>query len=250
MTKKSRLLAARIFGIIFIIAGLIVSFISGLYVFDRYEMISASDISYKYMDNFEYYNFKELTVIDCYDQYRYHDDSITDEWYYIVEFDDAGGSKCYASMMIETDKDIFDDLREYAENPTGDYKINAVVTYVCPIEESVGNEKTINAYRQAVSKLNDSDIIDSGYGFDYCGVPENFDTYVKEQESADRTAFIIGIIIFIIGIALTVLGFKTSLKEAKQHEEDILINYGQGNNQYTYTGTYYTPPSNDNNFNT
>lgn len=249
MTKKSKLLTARIFGIVLIIIGIIVSFVSGVYVFDTYNMIPSSLMSYKYMDNFEYYNFKELTVVNCYDQYKYHDKDITDEWYYVVEFDDADGSKCYASMMIETDKDIFDDLREYSENPTEDYKINAIVTYVAPIEESVWNEETQNAYREAVSKLDDNNIIDSGYGFNYCGAPEDFNTLVKEQEKTDRTVFIIGIIIFIIGVALTILGFRKTLKEAKQQEEDILTNYGQGNNQYTYTGTYYTPPSDDNNLN-
>lgn len=203
------------------------------------------------MKDYEYVNFEKLTVVDYYATYSYEGTSFSDDWYFLVSFEDVDGNTYYASMTVEEGKDDkFDELREYIENDNafiGDCVINAVVEYVVPIEESLLDVNLERYYHDAVSDCGDGDIIDSGIGFEYSCAPENFESYCEHDALVYKIALYIGLGLVILGIVLAVLGFKTSIEKVKQQEEDVLLNYGQGNNQYA--GVYYTPPTNNNNFN-
>lgn len=248
MTKKSNLIFFRIIGIICVILGLAMSFFSGIMVSEESKLIPASSINHKYMESAEYYSFEELTVIDCYGTSTY-DGTFPDEWHYIVSFEDVDGHTYYASMTVEDKDDAFNELREYAENEEayiGDCVINAVVEYASPFQDSFLDQEMIGYYKDAVAKYSDADadVIDSGYSFDYSCAPEAFESYADEEMAVYKRILYAGVVIFVLGVVFVFLGFRKSLKDAKREEEDELLRYGQGQNQYQYQETYYTPPIN------
>lgn len=249
MFKKTSLIVTRVFGIIFIIVGFLFAIGGGVTVFEKPKMISSSGISYKYMENFEYYNFEELTVLYAYSSAYYYG-SVPDDWYYLVAFDDVDGNMYFASMIINENQDAFNELRQYTENKDaylGDCVINAVVDSVYPIEEMAVSEEDVERYREAVANYKDGDVIDSGIQFDYSCKPENFEKYADEQLDEDRYMFIGGLIGCAIGIVLIIIGFRKSLKEVSSQNTNAFKQYGQGTDYSA--GTYYIPPIYDDNFN-
>lgn len=249
MAKKTGIILSRTFGIILIVVGFLIGLGGGVTAFEEPKFIPASEISYKQMENFEYYNFEEITIIDCYLKNEYYY-GIPDEWFYLVAFDDVDGNVYFATLIVTEEKDAFDKLRDYAENKDmliGDCVINAVVESAYPIEEAaVFEDKDIEQYKNAVSNFKNGDVIDSGYSFEYSCTPEHFEKYADEQLNEDRYMFVGGVIGCIIGIVLVIIGFRKSLKEVDA-QQNAFNQYGQNINNSA--GTYYVPPIFDNNFN-